>query len=630
MRPGYLFTMIVTAQLALRVFPASAADSHLFTATSDGFLESNTDWVLDRAKYVSTAEDIFMIAGVSAADIDGDGWPDLLLTVPPGGPRLFRNDHGRRFVEITESAGLVVDRTSSGSLISDLDNDGDQDILVTFRNAQSELLFVNGGEAHFRVETIRDRNLIDEFKDYDGYSVCAGDMDRDGLLDLYTCEWGNFRGRASDRLQGLLYRNESRAGELKFRDITESAGLRQVIQKPKFHPSAVHGVFSFSAAFSDLDHDGWPDLVIAGDFGTSMLFWNNRDGSFLEATDISGVGLDENGMGLAIGDYDNDADLDFYISSIYDANRTCETVECNWVGGGNKLYRNEGSRQFVETAADNNVVEGGWGWGTLFFDYDNDGDLDLVSSEGINFPYLEDYPVSFDPSRNRLWENVGGTFKPLTEWADLPPVSSRGVAVLDYDHDGDLDLVFANSGSQPLILTNHVENDNRSLRVFLRGTRSNRDGIGAKLTLRNRGAGWKQQFRELRGGSHYLGHSERIIHFGVGEARESDLSLTIEWPSGSRTEVATLVLGEVMTMVEPDLESVTDESEAQGVSLTLRGAIPGKTYRVQSTVSLVAPVNWDDENTVVVADEEGRIVKDVVVSAGADVARFFRVIPEVD
>ena len=402
---------------------------------------------------------------------------------------------------------------------------------------------MNQGDGTFVEEAISRATAVDPGTLHRGFSVVFGDYDRDGWLDIHVAEWEPIPdpNNPTNLFGSRLLRNLGAASPGFFTDATAAAGVNL---------SATH---AFSSSFADLDDDGWPDLVVAADFGTSKLFWNNGDGTFTNGTVAAGVGTDENGMGSTIGDYDGDGDLDWFVTSIYDVDQTCETQGCNWGYTGNRLYRNDGNRVFTDSTTTAGVREGFWGWGTAFFDYDNDGDLDLVMTNGVDFPggTVDD---AFNTDPIRFWENDGnGVYTEKSALVGLTDTGNgKGLVVFDYDDDGDLDLFIVNNAASAILYRNDGGNANDWLRVETVGTTSNLEGLGAKVTIQPVALG-PTQVREIGVGNHFLGQSERTAHFGLGTGTVPVHKVTIVWPSGQTQEFTDVARNTTLVAVEPAL-----------------------------------------------------------------------------
>jgi len=463
-----------------------------------------------------------MSGGAAVADVDGDGFLDLFVTCLDAPDILFRNRGDGTFEDITASTGLqAFDLQSNGAAFGDVDNDGDPDLYVTVLGGIGDTtnnryyLFLNDGTGQFSEEAVARGVDVASAAQRRGYSVEFGDYNRDGWIDIHTTEWV-----PQTFSHSRLLRNLGSGSPGFFEDTTTAAGVWL---------GAVHG---FSSTFTDLDSDGWPDLAVAADFGTSKLFWNNRNGTFTDGTVAAGVGTDENGMGSTFGDFDGDGDLDWFVTSIYDPDQTCETEGCSWDYSGNRLYRNLGARQFSDATDHAGVRDGRWGWGTAFLDYDNDGDLDLVMTNGVDFPaFTVDDAFNTDPMR--LWENDGtGVMSEVAVARGITDSGSgKGLVIFDYDNDGDQDLFVVNNAAQPVLYRNDGGNANGWLRVRTKGAVSNGDGLGARVVVTAQ-AGGSTQLREIGVSTHFLGQSELTAHFGLGLGQAKVASVLVSWPSG--------------------------------------------------------------------------------------------------
>ena len=473
--------------------------------------------------------------GAAVGDVDGDGHDDLLLTRMDAPDVLLRNLGGGRFEDISEASGIASHLfDSNGAAFLDVDRDGDLDLYVTTLNGYvgsgRHLLFVNDGRGRFSEEGQARGAAVASETPRGGMSVAVGDYDRDGYVDLHVTEWWPNATRDNGLSHAVLLRNLGAANPGHFEEVTAGAGVALV--SPGCEGEACRPL-SFASAFADLDADGWPDLLVASDFGTSRLFWNAGDGTFVDGTAAANVGTDENGMGSTLGDHDNDGDLDWFVSSISGPAPPCPG--CEWGTSGNRLFRNEGGRAFSDATTTAHVRDGLWGWGAAFFDADDDGDLDLTMTNGVVFPALAaaDPDSVFREDPMRFWQNDGaGRFtERATEVGMHDRSAGKGLLVFDYDEDGDQDVLVVRHRQAPLLYRNDTNNGARRLRVRLEGTTSNTEGLGARVEVCATIAGERRcQVREMGSVSHFLGQSERVAHFGLWDARRADVRVT--WPSG--------------------------------------------------------------------------------------------------
>lgn len=450
--------------------------------------------------------------GAAAGDFDGDGWTDLYVTRVHDHDLLFRNEGDGTFVDVSAAAGLAAwQLASNGAGFGDIDNDGDLDLYVTALLDSRFYLFINDAGV-FREEGVLRGAAIESSEPHGGHSVAFGDYDRDGWLDIHTTDF-RWRTEGPGSSHARLLRNRGAEGfPGHFEDVTVAAGVGlDVLYNGEWRS------LSFTSSFSDLDEDGWPDLVVASDNGTSRLFWNAGDGTFTEGTVEAGVGTDDFGMGSAIGDYDGDGRLDWFVTSVYGFDGPSE----EW---GNRLYRNRGDRTFEDATDAAGVRDGGWGWGTSFLDTDNDGDLDLVATNGYRWPFALD--------ATRLWVNDGAGV--MTETAASAGVidtgDGKGLVVADFDRDGDEDLFVVDHAGTPHFYRNDLGHERTWLTVRLEGIRANRQGIGARVELQAEPNG-PVLVREIGGGSNYLGQNEAVAHFGLGAHRGPVHRVEIVWPT---------------------------------------------------------------------------------------------------
>ncbi|MCP5058521.1 MAG: CRTAC1 family protein [bacterium] len=531
LNPGFLLNMPSLRHLPFlwlaALFPAHAAWSQM------AFTEVSFDAGVVYTQHVPVPEpNCFftilcgierMTGGAAAADVDGDGDVDLFVTRLDASDILFVNQGDGTFTDGSMSAGFsgFVAQTN-GAAFGDVDGDGDEDLILTVVGEASDpannrnYLFVNDGQGVFSEEAVL-RGLADlATNERAGQSVALGDYDHDGYLDVHVTDW-----LVGAPHQGLFL-NRGAAQPGYFDDVTAAAGVDD---------SLIRG---FASTFVDLDNDRRQDLVIAGDFGTSRLYWNDGDGTFTDGTGAAGVGGDENGMGSAFGDYDGDGDLDWFVTSIHDPAQTCETQNCNWGYSGNRLYRYDGSRSFSDATDAAGVRAGFWGWGTAFFDADLDGDLDLVMTNGVDFPgtHVDDAWVS-DPMR--LWENDGsGGMSEVSAISGISDTGSgKGLLTFDYDGDGDLDLFVVNNAGTPSLYRNDTPAVGNSwLRVDVRG----RPGIaihGTRVYVWTHDLAETPQIRVVGADAHFLAQSERVLHFGLGTGVSSVRMVRVDYPDGS-------------------------------------------------------------------------------------------------
>ncbi|MCY3568440.1 MAG: VCBS repeat-containing protein [Chloroflexi bacterium] len=464
-----------------------------------------------------------MTGGAAAGDFDGDGAIDLIVTRMDGHDLLFRNRGDGRFEEVSEAAGLSRwELATNGAAWGDIDNDGDLDLFVTTVGDTRHYLFVNDGGV-FSEEGVTRGASVDTGDRRIGFSATFGDYDLDGYLDLHVTEWrpSQLVGEAVAGVRLLRNLGAERPGH--FEDVTEAAGVGMAQVVSQTQSELTEGTFAFGSTFVDLDNDGWPDLAVASDFGTSRLFWNNGDGTFSDGTLDARVGTAQNAMGTTFGDYDADGDLDWFVTSVFSFRTGSPGSGEQGLRDGNRLFRNDGDRRFTDMTDAAGVRNGSWGWGAAFFDADNDGDLDLTMTNG-----MEMMP-GFDADATRYWENDdAGRFRSRSTDVGLDDIEDgKGLLVFDADNDGDLDVFVVNNASEPLFYRNESAGAGSWLRVTLAGVSSNRQGLGAKVSVF--ADGLPEQIREAGVSSHFLGQSEDAMHFGLHESETADL--VIRWPA---------------------------------------------------------------------------------------------------
>ena len=456
--------------------------------------------------------------GTAIGDYDRDGLPDIAVS-RRGTTALYHNDGNLTFTDVGAAAGLGSDGIGMGVTFVDVDNDGWLDLhLVHFGTADS--LYHNEGDGTF--VDVAALWGIDSTRH--GTGAAWADYDADGCLDLYVPAYLHetnqlFRARCdgSDTFEDVTMQTD-----------TGDAG------------------WSFQALWSDYDGDDDPDLLVINDFGPDVLYRNNDNGTF---SDISAVShLDQGvagGMGAAIGDYDNDADLDLFVTNYYE----------------NGLYTNLGDGTFHESMAGSPLNNPLVGWGANFYDADNDGDLDLFLANGFIFEYThpKDQP-------NRLFENVDGQFVDATEQVGLDDSGvTHGSAVGDLDGDGTLELYTVDLDG-PSSLYRRSPTTHHWLQLQLQGALSNRQGIGATVRAM---VGPRTLATELRAGGSYLSMDEPILHLGLGDSARAD-RLEIRWPSGATTVLTNVSADQrVLVVEEPGVIAAAGPDRTVGTSVQI-------------------------------------------------------------
>ena len=460
-----------------------------------------------------------MATGAAVGDFDKDGHLDLFfVTGDIGDHLLFRNLGNGAFEEVAEQAGVAHNNgIGSGPAFIDFDGDTYLDLWVPGVEGTPPMLYKNRGDGTFFDATAESGLVIGG----NTFSTAYGDFDRDGDLDLFMGHWIGY----PDANGGHLWRNN---GDGSFTDADAEAGILAYQELD----------FSFTPNFSDVNGDNWPDLLVAGDFGTSQVFINNGDGTFLNTTD-SEVITDENGMGSAIGDYDNDGDLDWFVSSVFNP-----SGEPSGPGGmtgytGNRMYRNMGDGTFEDATDEAGVRIGYWGWGSNFVDFDNDGNQDLVHVNG--------FPMgTFFEDPTRLFRNNGdGTFTETSNSLGITDKSQgRGVICFDYDRDGDQDILVVTNSQSPILYRNDGGNNLSWLNISLAGKAPNPQGLGAKIYVTSHGV---TQMREVRCSNNFLSHQPAEVHVGLGSATRAD-QIRVIWPDGSETVMNNVGANQFLTI----------------------------------------------------------------------------------
>ena len=505
-------------------------------------------------------------AAVAVADYDGDGYDDVFVTDSRenGKNHLYRNHGDFTFSEVGEQAGVAdgndARNASSNALWFDYNNNGRPDLLV-LRFGYNQL-FENLGDGTFK--NVSEQSGV--ARQYlNAIVAIAFDYDLDGDLDLVV---GNYfqpvdlfdpptphffpeSFETANNGGGLtLFKNN---GDGTFTDATDAAGLR------------LSG-WTLDVGHGDADHNGRDDLYVAADFGTDRFFVNNGDGTFTDVTERA-IGIDsKKGMNVDWGDFNNDGLFDIFVTNITD----------EYMREGNFLWQNNGDGTFSDVARETGTHDTGWGWAGKFFDYDNDGWLDLFTvngwvsagegnyvldifemivqpnvdlSDARNWPPMGDKTLS-GYQENFLFHNQGGTlFRNEAARHGLnSKLDGRGVAVADFDNDGRLDLFVSNANAQPFLYRNVQPTGNRWAQFLLEGRQSNAQAVGARVWVTAQG---RTQVSFVNGGNGFASQSMQRVHFGLGDAAQID-RVEVVWPSGAKQVFSNVQANRIYRIVEGD------------------------------------------------------------------------------
>ncbi len=496
--------------------------------------------------------------GIALFDYDNDGWLDIfvvngwgLKAFPKGEEptnHLYRNNRNGTFTDVTEKAGLVRHGWGQGACVGDYDNDGNLDLFVTYYGRN--VLYHNNGNGTF-TDVTREAGLLQPEEHWNTGAAFV-DYNRDGHLDLFVCNYVDYEygtklyesnpalaGQQSPVIYGiaglkgtrnLLYRNN---GNGTFTDVSDSSGM-----------SKAGLTYGFTPCVADYDNDGWPDIYVANDSTPSLLFMNNRDGTFREGGMLAGVAYDANGrtqggMGADSVDYDGDGFLDL--------------VKTNFSDEMPNLYHNEGKAFFTDVTASAGL--GGETksvkWGTGFIDFDDDSQPDIFIVSGSIYPPGTGMHHQLPQTESKLilMRNIDGhRFANVSDQAGpafLDPRCGRGAAFGDIFNSGRTSVVVNNLNDYPSLLRNQAPSKNGWLLIKLLGTRTNRSAIGSRVVV---SANSRRQIQEVRSGGSFCSQSDLRLHFGLGMAKEA--SVQVRWMGGAEETLEHVAANRLVTIQE--------------------------------------------------------------------------------
>ncbi len=501
----------------------------------------------------------------AAGDYDGDGFDDLFVTDSDNGKpnHLFHNNGDMTFTEVTDKAGVGGGNDPKSivadALWLDYDNDGKEDLLVA--RFGTPILYHNEGGGKFK-----DVSATSGFNRFGNtIAAVAFDYDNDGRVDVMLGNYfksqnlielpdvhvlPNDLDNAVNGGGATLWHND---GKGHFTDVTDKAGFGKLTG------------WTLDLGHGDFNNDGFQDIYLACDYGTDRIFFNNGNGTFTDVTEKA-IGFDtRKGMNAEVMDYDNDGWLDIYVTNITDE----YMKECNM------LWHNNHDGTFTDISKETNTCATLWGWGAKFGDFDNDGWPDLFVTNGLRSAGKENYiPVLLNNlllkpgmdftdvsnwpeiggmtwsgyQKKKMFHNLGGqTFKEISAEAGVDnEADGRGLALSDFNHDGKLDIFQVNADQKAIFYKGVTEGGGNWAQFKLTGTKSNRDAIGARITVKAAGL---TQMREVDGGNGYAGQSSKTVHIGIGKATKFD-SIEIKWPSGLVQKINGAAIGKINKITE--------------------------------------------------------------------------------
>jgi enediyne biosynthesis protein E4 len=550
---------VLAAVLAIAPAPYPADTVHpqpawfVNVAPQAGLQMDNVNGDLNTKEYIIETTG----SGVAIIDYDHDGWPDIYLVngdtldrreKHPSG-HLYHNNRDGTFSEVTLRSGLTASGWGQGACVGDYDNDGFDDLYVTYYG--SNRLYHNEHNGTFK-EVSATAGVAGSGTEW-GSGCAFVDYDRDGKLDLVVANYVHFDVKTSpkpgegqrciwkgvpvmcgprglDSTPNVLYHN---LGGGRFANVSKSSGIEKT-----------NGHYCLGVSTLDYNRDGWPDIYVACDSTPSILYRNNKDGTFTDVAVDASVAFDEDGreqagMGAAIGDFNGDG-----LPDIFKTNFSDDT---------SSLYQNNGDGTYSSKIFDAGLGLNTQylGWGVMFFDMDNDGWPDILIANGHVYPEVDTAHLGASYKEPRLvyWNQGNGKFKDISHSAGpgcAEPESSRGLAIADFWNDGRISATINNSGAKPMLLVNQASNTNHWVGIRVVGVQSNRDGIGASVRVSAGGKNWEE---EVRSGSSYLSSSDLRLHFGIGASVKID-RVEIDWPSGRKESFPPPLVDRVVSFTE--------------------------------------------------------------------------------
>jgi len=502
-----------------------------------------------------------MGSGAAWLDYDKDGWQDLFVSnisgpltlskeevqQSPAHSRLYHNNGDGSFTDVTEKAGVAWHGYGMGVSAGDYNNDGWPDLFLA--NRGHNVLYKNNGDGTFTDRT-KDAGLYD----FEGFWSDGrwGDYDRDGNLDLYVTGYvkyqkmsgGDFKLSRANRLVPVMLSPEAfhAVPNLLFHNNGDGTFTENSLKAEVMNT----GGRSLSSSWCDYNNDRWPDLLIANDVGQNKLYINRKNGTFLDVKSPSYKMQSRGSMGIAVGDVDEDLDMDVYITNWFNEKNDFFINQTNRISG-EQLYH------FIDATDPYGVGKPSIkmiAWGTGFYDFDNDTQLDLFITNGSTNPQEQDSTKLVTMPNQFYWNkgfNKGFTDMTAACGNDLSKkIVGRGAAFADYDNDGDVDIFVVNHGGKGILFQNNGGNKKNWLEVALEGTQSNRSAIGARLRL---SIGDHTYIREIGAQSSYLSQNSLTEHFGLGDYQNID-SLVVQWPSGSTQQFTDLPVNKIINIKE--------------------------------------------------------------------------------